>query len=1005
MLPSSETVMGLRDELSFSFKSLGGGERDDDKDAHRLMGWKCEELESEFPRPAVASDGAEVRASSAADRRGSKETEPLKEEKRLALLRSICEFSPTALGGSRREAGFLLPLTARPAGGGGSMTQAPSCERSVSQMSADEGSAPAVSSLYARSHQTHAMPVPKHWSVFYPDGIDSQPPLLLHYLLLGGWRTVAGGWDYFSHRRLQDGEVVGHQVRWLHNAQPRDRFVFVVFPVEPKTEDASVGRWQKFRDQIYGPPPAFAYNKGKLFKRPPLGSAGAVLTKSRKSTSLSPLLVQDEDLSSPTLEPPHHGREEKQEPGQASTTHNGGGNGGAAKTVGVEVIEVRHEDVTATDYGPRLSCSRFAIEAKVVYAYYFATMEEAFAYYDCLDDLCLMEEQIQRGITNLMPFHHKGGHCTTCQSGPFVGFEHVYGGNNVAQATMGATTPRPQTSGGSMGKETPMTTHKEEVIESLPITIVDESAATTDEQTETRTSWNEAQAMCPRSPEPLQLPADTQQLGHQQQYCQLKRNSPPVHAAAVWNDASHVDLHHPSHRDILTPLASHRTSARSRAPVSEPWIRPRLLPTPTTAHFDTIVTVYSEDPSFNAVLREVLMPEPGTHPYTVSLKEQRRMLSMYETGMPAWTIFLASTGLPYRRVFRLIFVGLVNIWPLISLFVGLYDLYKHLPQMKTFVSTTLAPLLEWIDEHFTFRVSMLVTYIISVGVTVAASFTSFMSQFYILEVILYPLRLLAGFLQTPFALLFEVLWSVTFIVGSFIRLLFLTLKMVFVGPFLLVTHVASWEFGSAPVLPAAVEGTSLIMKWWRAWQEFWVTVASPVKNLAKAWYDSVVHVAVSAARREASIRRWYTPKLSYVLAFVAKVREVCVVNLAIWWQMFGPGWGLWLMNMVLFAYSLCVLLMPESGDAVPPYALFTAHPTPLHGGGGGAAGTRTTPAPVVVGDGGAPLRENAPLLTGAAGDAGDLPLMNGLPLDNGNAFDALYFAWETLIAVWVQLPW
>ncbi|RNF09886.1 uncharacterized protein Tco025E_06901 [Trypanosoma conorhini] len=1004
---SSHPPEGVERELHFAPLDRNGGGAARLRDPQLPTGGAA--LVSELPRPLVASDGAAVKAGRGAGRSGAEETETSKEEKRPPLLRGVCEPSfPTTLEGARGEAGSLRSSAAKPAAGGGSTARAPSYGQSASQMSVGERSAPVVSPLHARPRPIQAMPTPKHWSVFYPDGIDNQPPLLLHYLVLGGWRTVAGGWDYFSHRRLQDGEVIGHQVRWLHNAQPRDRFVFVVSPVEPKSADGSVGRWQKFRDHIYGPPPAFAYNKGKLFKQPPFGAAGTALANARGSASLSRLLLQDEDAASPTLEPlarnagdvvvtppcSPHGRSERQEPKQADTTHCSG-EGGAAKTVGVEVIEVRHEDVTATDYGPRLSSSRFAIEAKAVYAYYFASVQEAFAHYDCLEELRRMEEQIRRGVTNRMPLHHKGGsHYRPSQGGAFVAFENVCGGDSfLAQATMGATPPTPHGSavGLGLGKETPPPARGEATTESFPTTTMDESCITADDQTERQTPWNEAQLLYPSSPESLRLSGNAQQLERHPRYSRLDRHSLTGNAATMRGNGSFADVRHPRHRDGLTLSAAHPTAARSRASVGEPVIRPRLLPTLTTAHFDTIVTVYSEDPNFNAVLREVLMPEPGTHPYTVSLKEQRRMLSMYETGMPAWTIFLASTGLPYRRVFRLIFVGLVNIWPLISLFVGLYDLYKHLPQMKTFLSTTMAPLLGWVDEHFTFRVSMLVTYIISVGVTVAASFTSFLSQFYILEVILYPLRILAGFLQTPFALLFELLWSIVFIIGSFVRLLFVTLKMVFVGPFLLVAHVASWEFGSAPVIPVAVEGTSLTLKWWRAWQEFWVTVASPVKNLAKAWYDSVVHVAVSAARREASIRRWYTPKLSYALAFVAKVREVCVVNIAIWWQLCGPGWGMWLLHTVLFAYALCLLLMPGNGDAFPSYAIFAAPPTPLHGD----AAALTTPAPAFT--------EAA---EGGAGDAA-LPMEGPLPLGDidGNGFDALYFAWETLIAVWVQLPW
>mmetsp|Transcript_70161 Transcript_70161/g.81811 ORF Transcript_70161/g.81811 Transcript_70161/m.81811 type:complete len:212 (+) Transcript_70161:1-636(+) len=56
---------------------------------------------------------------------------------------------------------------------------------------------------------------------------------------------------------------------------------------------------------------------------------------------------------------------------------------------------------------------------------------------------------------------------------------------------------------------------------------------------------------------------------------------------------------------------------------------------------------------------------------------------------------------------------------------------------------------------------------------------------------------------------------------------------------------------------------------------FWNHVR-PVKNFAKAVYDGIVHVGVSLARREASIRRWYTAKAEWALyALVYRGEVVC----------------------------------------------------------------------------------------------------------------------------------
>ncbi|KAF8278258.1 hypothetical protein TcBrA4_0117050 [Trypanosoma cruzi] len=1028
--PLPGAVVGRQTEPSNSSHDLGTEDFEEKKNACSSTAWQCEHSESGLPCHAVDGEGEEINGSR--DARGHKANEGKlsKDEKRTMPQRDTCETSPTSSVSGRRGTSPLLSLAGKPAGGE-PVRRISLQGRSSTPISLDEKVIPTLSPLFDRLPPAVSMPSPHHWSVFYPDGIDSQPPLLLHYLSLGGWRTVAGGWDYFSHRRLQDGEVIGHDVRWLHSARPRDRFVFLISPVEPKADDESVGRWHKFRDQIYGPPPCFAYRKGKLFKRPPFGPSESVLPKSGENASVLGPVSNSYEFSSSATESfsvnaeggkhrpckPHIGRGEKRDHRLGATmnahsTHNStAGVCGKATAVGVEVIEVRHEDITATDYSPRLSSSRFAIESKAVYAYYFSTLEGALTYYDCLDDLRLMEEQTLRGVTNRMPCRPKRDPYKPSQSLGSATIENGYKGDGLAPAKTMNATPRMDVVG--MGKETPLPSRKEMTTELLDLTITDRNDVSLGEQTELLPLWNEGQTSLSSLPESPNLSRNTRQVKQRHQYDRSIQHLIPVNTAAECAYGPHGELHHPSYRDVMTPFSTQRSPSRDHAVASEPSIRPRLLPTLTTAHFDTIITVYSEDPNFNAVLREVLMPDPGTHPYTVSLKEQRRMLSMYETGMPAWTIFLASTGLPYRRVFRLIFVGLVNIWPLISLFVGLYDLYKHLPRMKTFVATTLSPLLEWIEEHVTFRLSMLTTYIISVGVTVAASFTSFFSQFYLLELFIYPLRILGRLLQTPFSLVFELLWSIMFIIGSFLRLLFVTLKMIFAGPFLLVTHLSSWEFSSTPVLPAAVEGTSLTMKWWRAWQEFWVTVASPVKNLAKAWYDSVVHVAVSAARREASIRRWYTPRLRYCVALVAKVREICAVNLAIFWQLCGPGWGLWLLYSVLFTCTAYLLITGERGGLLDPHAMFGVIPSVVNGEGGGEGFIGASASAAAATESGELLKEHPPEFPGTATTpmvrSSQAPLFRRHELEiednNGNGFDALFFAWETIIAVWVQLPW
>ncbi|KEG10545.1 hypothetical protein DQ04_03591000 [Trypanosoma grayi] len=851
----------------------------------------------------------------------------LQQKKRVVLRESICRAACAQWDEVKRET-TPIPTATTPS----RRLQQEKKECSVSQSLSGEAALRATSVASSRSAPSITT-VPHHTSVFYPDGIEEQPPVLLHYLALSGWRTVAGGWDYFSHRRLEKGETVGHAVRWLHSARPRDRFVFVISPVERKAEGETVGMWGGLRDRVFGPPPAFAYKKGKLLKQP---------------TAVSPAQAPHE-LLSPSARP------------LSPVARRGGGNLSRSGS-GVEVVEVRHEDVTALDYSPRLLSSRFAIETKAVYAYFFVSMEAACAYYDSLEDLDRIEEQIERGVTNITPQVRPD---QTIKSGSSCSFalDHLI-------STAGPVETEAATEVSHLGKNDRESSASPQ----------NDAATESPDNVLGADEWDVEQAM-----RGVRFPVVEIQAPRCKSPELMQRRKQKLQST------SHL---------TISPVAPLRRVALGETP----FLRHRVMSTPTTVHFDTIVTVYSEDPNFNAVLRELLMPEPGTHPYTASLREQRRMLSMYETGMPSWTVFLASTGLPYRRVFRLTFVGLVNIWPVISLFVGLYDLYKHLPQMKAFVSTTLAPLLEWVEHRVTLRVSMLVTYILSVCLTVVTSFTSFLSQFYVLEIILFPLRLIGRLLQTPFALVFDLLWTFFSIIVSFLSLVLVTIKMLFVGPFLLVTHLAALDFGGTTVLPAAAEGTSLTMKWWRAWQEFWVTVASPVKNLAKAWYDSVVHVAVSAARREASIRRWYTPKLRSVGAFVEWVRELCAVNLTLWWQLWGPGWDIWLVNVLLIVYSAWVLLYTSGGSSAN--GVGTSAAASIGGVAGSDLGAMATdetalmPVASTVAEAATTATAVEPFIEERLGFS---LMMVDPPL--GGDVDALYFAWETLLAVWIQLPW
>lgn len=689
-------------------------------------------------------------------------------------------------------------------------------------------------------------------NIFYPHGLEWLPPVTMHYLHMGCWCTVAGGLDYFSHRQLNRGEVMGHQVHWLHTARPRDRFVFLVDPVEPQ-EPKSL--WGLIWKTIYGKPPAFAIARGRLLWR-----------INEESFAASTKAGKDPHKTTPSMGP-------KPPPCRP----------------GVEAIEVLHSDVTAMDYAPGITSNRLALETKVAAALWFPSSELAYEYYGCLDK-------------------HPSRHDTR-------GHPH---GDGVHVSNMSGLSDHRHRDGG-------------EAMESVFLS-----------REPTSTLSNEKQPPSPRpSPAlgPSVAPAAKFNSGADSSDGYVLEDTLPPSlllprsSAAAFERVGSSSFGQPSSMDVSalstkrtpqgSPEISHfHTSSTSGSGESFDMETLRaesaaagllhgsvnIQPVQTLKHFNTMVIVYTQDPHFNAVLREVLMPEPGTFPFTASVQEQKRLLSMYEAGMPSWTIFFSRYGLPYRRWFRLVAVMLVNLWPLIALCVGLYDLYKHMPYLKEFLADTLTPITWWMEHHFTLRISMLVTYLVTVSYTVLQALHSFVKSVMALTNFVFapiiPVLQLFSLIKYPFIILWT---TATFVLGPLLSLLWalwLVITTVLAGPFHMVWYVfRTIGFVAGPSTAAsaktAVQQASYLMLWWRSWMDFWDKVARPIKNVAKACYDGVVHLGVSIVRREASIRRWYTARLR----ILSRAVEMYVDCLQHNWLLFAslPSWkGLWVACVILF---------------------------------------------------------------------------------------------------------
>jgi len=99
-------------------------------------------------------------------------------------------------------------------------------------------------------------------------------------------------------------------------------------------------------------------------------------------------------------------------------------------------------------------------------------------------------------------------------------------------------------------------------------------------------------------------------------------------------------------------------------------------------------------------------------------EKDERLLKMYESGLPTWSVFLPSYGLYYRPWLRTLTWILFYIFSVFSLTVGFWDLYKTLPGLQSMLARVVESLwlpptavMQWIEEHAQIRLSILLTYL------------------------------------------------------------------------------------------------------------------------------------------------------------------------------------------------------------------------------------------------------------------------------------------------------
>lgn len=292
------------------------------------------------------------------------------------------------------------------------------------------------------------------------------------------------------------------------------------------------------------------------------------------------------------------------------------------------------------------------------------------------------------------------------------------------------------------------------------------------------------------------------------------------------------------------------------------------------------------------------LPQSAAAWYTLSRSEQRRLLSLYETGLPYWALMLATTRLPYRHHLRITVVLLSNLWPFISLFVGFYDLYRHLPHMKRILHYLVDPTVRWVERHVTVRVSVMCTYVLSVWLSIVTNLHLICPPFRVLHhlallqllwsLIFLPIQLIVDTTTTLVGviyLLYQLSWTVVWWVSQYAYAL---------------GQLCSQTSLIQAVVSAVRESTlvSFLLCAWLAWQEFYTTVAAPVKNAISGVWDSISHVMRSLWRHENTIR-------SSVASWQAQV------------TLFLSMWHEWLWNCVYEGPSVMTMAMLQQHSQHP----------------------------------------------------------------------------------------
>ncbi|KAK9757181.1 hypothetical protein RND81_01G146200 [Saponaria officinalis] len=136
------------------------------------------------------------------------------------------------------------------------------------------------------------------------------------------------------------------------------------------------------------------------------------------------------------------------------------------------------------------------------------------------------------------------------------------------------------------------------------------------------------------------------------------------------NDVCCKNLHPEDQNEHTTPKQQHDTDIQS------------------VQYTDTLLKFYFDNRDLPFTFKKIITSD-------------LRLLTLLETGLPSWVIFLQSYPLfckVYRPWMRPLVRTLYVLISLITCMIGFYDLYKNVPLLKATASHICGPLVDWIDD-------------------------------------------------------------------------------------------------------------------------------------------------------------------------------------------------------------------------------------------------------------------------------------------------------------------